>query len=131
MVRMVVVRTMAHDNVCTPLADEAHDGFPIFEGRHNLAIVNVKYFGFDAEDFCTALDLGGAALGQGTTGHTPVTYIPIRTGDKLDVMALGRPHGRYAPGTKLVVVRMCAEADDPHLSIGGIRSGCRLWHSSV
>jgi hypothetical protein len=93
--------------------------------------VNVKHFGFDAEDVCAALDLGGAALGQGATGHTPVTYVPIRTGDKLDVMTLGCPHGRYAPGTKLVVVRMCAEADDPHLSIGGIRGGRRLGHGSA
>jgi hypothetical protein len=122
---------MTHDNVCTPLANKPHNGFPIFEGRHNLAIVNVKHFGFDAEDLCAALDLGGAALGQGATGHTPVTYIPIRTGDKLDVMPLGCPHGRYAPGTKLVVVRMCAEADDPHLSIGGIRGGRRLRHGSA
>jgi hypothetical protein len=122
---------MAHDNVRTPLTYQPYNGFAIFEGRHNLAIVNVKHFGFDAEDFCASLDLGCSALGQGTTGHTPVTYIPIRTGDKLDVMPLGRPHGRYAPGTKLVVVRMRAEADDPYLSIGGIRGGRRLRDGSI
>jgi len=131
MVRVVVVRTMTHDNVCTPFADQAHKGSPVFEARHNLTIVNVKNFGFDTEDLCAALNLGGAALGQGTTSRTPVADIAVRTGDKLDVMPPGRPHSRYAPGTKFVVVRMCAEADDTQLSVGGIRRGCGLRYRSA
>ena len=54
---------MAHHHVRTPLAYKPHNGFTIFEGRHNLAVVNVEHFGFYAEDFCAALDLGGASLG--------------------------------------------------------------------
>jgi len=93
--------------------------------------VNVEHFGFDAEYIRTTLHLSRANLGQRAARNAPVPDIAVRAVDKLDVMPLGRPHGRYAPGAKLVVVRMCAEADDPQFSICGIRGGRGLRQRAI
>ncbi len=74
--------------------------------------MNVKDFGFDAEDFRALFDLGGSALGEGTACHTPVANIAIGARDELDVMSLSGPHGGDTAGAELIVVGMRAEADD-------------------
>src|SRR4030042_167747 len=63
MVGMVIVRAMSHYNICFPFPDEAHEYFGVFQGRHQLAIVNVQHLGLDAQFFCRRLNFSGAPLG--------------------------------------------------------------------
>ncbi len=117
MVRMVVVRAVAHDDVGLPLADQPDEGLAVLQRRHQLAVVDVEHLGLDAQDFGGGLDLGGAAFGQRAAGHLGVPDVPVGRGDELDAMAPGGPQGGGPPRFQLAIVRVGPEDDDMELSI--------------
>jgi hypothetical protein len=93
---VVVVGTMAHDDVRLPFADEPGDQTAILQRGQQFAVVNVQHFGGDAQDAGTAFHLRLAPAGEGPSGVAPVADVAVGHGNELDVMSLGRPQGRHA-----------------------------------
>ena len=54
---MVIVRSMAHDDVCLPLANELGDGAAVLESRQQFAIVDIHDIAMNAEKLVRFLDL--------------------------------------------------------------------------
>ena len=113
MIGVIVVGPMRDHHVGLPLADLAGDDPAVFQGRQQLAVVDIEHLGFDAQNLGALLDLGRAATGEDGPGHLVVADVAVGHADELDLVAqLGPPRGRAA-GFQLAVVRMRAEDDDP------------------
>ena len=85
----------------------------VFQGRQQLAVVDIEHLGLDAQDLGALLDLGRPAASEDGAGHLVVADVAVGHADELDLVAqLGPPRGRAA-GFELAVVGMGAEDDDP------------------
>ena len=117
MVRVVVVRAMAHHDVRLPVADEPRDGAAVLERRLQLAVVDVEHLRGDPEDFRRLLHFRGAAARERPAGIPPVPDVAVGDGDELDVMPERRPLRGRPADPELGVIRMRAEGDDPELAV--------------
>ena len=109
---MIIVGTVAHDDIGIPFPNEADDLFPILQGRHQLAVVDVQDFHGRSENFGSFSDLGSASNRQGSAGFSPVTNIPVGHGNELHGMPLSCPHRADASRLEFAVVRVRSEAND-------------------
>ena len=116
-VGVVIVGARGEDDVGLPIADQAGDGFSVFEGGHEFAVVIVEDDGFDAQDFGARFDFCGAPLGERSAGRFEMADVAVGDGDEFDFVASRRPHGRHAPGFEFAIVGMGPERDDAELAI--------------
>ena len=82
-VGMVVVRTMAEDDVGLPFANEPGDRAPVLQRRLELAVVDVEHLRGDAEDLRGLLHLGGAPARERAAGLAPVPDVAVGDRDEL------------------------------------------------
>ncbi len=112
MIGVVIVRTMADNDVSLPFTNETNESFAIFKRGQEFAVVDVEDLSGDAEEFGDALDFGRAAQGQRTAGLAPVADVAVGGVDKFDRVAAGCPHGADSATSEFAVVGMGVEDDD-------------------
>ena len=118
MVRMVVVRAVANDQIGVPFADEFGDELAVFEGGQQFAVVDVQHFDFDPENARGFLDFLLATDGQGPAGFAPMADVAIGDGNEFHFVSLGGPERGRAAGLKFAIVRMSPEGDDAEFAVG-------------
>ncbi len=117
-VGMIVVRPVGNDQIGVPGADQPSHGAAIFQGRHQLAVMDVQHLRSRAQDLRGRAHLGQAPGGQGFACHAGVPGVAIGDRGQFHVMSQGRPeHGR-STGTDLRIVGMSPEDDDSQLAVG-------------
>src|SRR5262249_54842763 len=104
---------------------KASQSAAIIQSREKFAIMNVKDFGGNAEDFGGFLHFAGAALGKGATCVAPMTDITVGDRNEFDFVPFGSPHRCHPASLDLAVVRVGPEADNPDLTVGGLFR--RFW----
>ena len=125
-VRVVVVRPVADDDVGLPVANLARERATRFEVHLELAIVDVEHVRGDPENPRALLDFLVPADGERPTRLAEVTDVAIGRRDELHLVALRRPQRRNAGGLQLGVIGMRAKDDDAQLARrGGLHCGDR------
>ena len=119
-IRVVVVRPVAHDDVGLPVANEPGHRAAVLERRHQLAVVDVEHLGLDAEDPRALRDFRLAPLRQRPAGALEVADVAVGHRDELHLVPGGGPQRRHAARLQLGVVRVRAEGDDPQRTRRGV-----------
>ena len=105
-VRVIVVRAMADNDIGFPFADQPSENLAIFEGGHEFAVVDVEHFGGHSQNGCRRLDFGVSSFGQRTSRHSPVTDVAVCGRDELHQVAALGPEDRNAATANLAIVRV-------------------------
>ena len=104
-----IVGARRDDDVGLPLANLASNRAAVFQGRHQLAVVNLEDFGLDPQDLGAALHLGGSTAGQDGPCHLVVAYVAI--GHELDLVPELDPSRGGSTGREFAIVRMGPKDD--------------------
>ena len=78
MIGVVIVWTRAKDDVRLPFADQARDEAAVFDGRQQLAIMNIEHFASDAEDLIGVFGFGLAPSRERPARLAPVADVTVR-----------------------------------------------------
>src|SRR5207247_78206 len=116
MIGVVVIWTVADDNVRLPVADQAADRPAVLHGHHEFTVVDVEHLGLVSKNLGALLDFRRAALSKGPARHAPVADVTVRAGDEFDVVTLCGPLGTCSTGAQFAVVRVRAKDDDAQLA---------------